>query len=151
MTEEQWDICHGKAEIDSEQDAPDIPGGGMEAVEGGAPAAGEAFAAGLASELLNPVGAAIADERMESRIGVAPIVTEWIGTGASRRADVLMGAARAFAFGPGEDAGLVGMPPERLGVGPATNRTIVRRARLQGPGFWRKNKGNIPKFLISWQ
>jgi hypothetical protein len=41
---------------------------------GGAPAAGEALLAGLAFELLDSVGVAIADEGMESGIGVAAIV-----------------------------------------------------------------------------
>lgn len=51
LAEEQLDIGHGAAKIASHEDAPDISGGGVETLEGGAPAAGEAFLAGLALEL----------------------------------------------------------------------------------------------------
>ena len=132
------DVCHRETQIDGQEDARHVPGGGVEAIEGGAPAAGEAGLASLALELLDAVAATITDEGMESGIGVTPIVAERIGTGTSRRADVLMFAPPAFAFGPGKDAGLVSVPPERLGMGMAADGAIQRRAGLQRARFFRE-------------
>jgi hypothetical protein len=89
MAEEQLDIGHGEPEVGGQENASDVPGGSVEAVEGRAPAAGEAFLAGLALELLNVVAETVADEGMEGGIGVAPIVTKWLGAGMASGADVL--------------------------------------------------------------
>ena len=62
MTEEQLDSGYGEVEIDGQEHPPDVPGGGVKAIEGGAPAAGEAFFASLAPLLWDAVAAAIADE-----------------------------------------------------------------------------------------
>jgi hypothetical protein len=82
--------------------------------------------------LLDAGAAAIADEGVKGGISVAPIVAQWVRAGVSGRADVLMFAALAFAGGPGFHTGFVGMPPKRLGMGPATNGAVERRARLEG-------------------
>ena len=124
VAEEPLDIGYGEAEVDSQEDAAEVSGGGVEAIEGGAPASGEAFFAGLTFELLNAISAAIADEGMEGGIGVTPIITERVGAGMAGGANVFMFTPWAFALWPREDAGLVGVAPERLGVGAPTNGAV---------------------------
>jgi len=54
-----------------------------------------------------------------------------------------MFAAPALACGPGFNTGFVGLPPQRLGMGPATNGAVERRARLEGVGVFGKTAWGI--------
>jgi hypothetical protein len=132
MAKETLDIGYGEAQIDGQEDAPDVPGGSVEAVESGAPAAGEAGPASLAFEVLDTISNTIPDEGMESGVGVAPIVAEEVGAGTASGADAHVFASSAFALGPGFHPGLVSVAPERLGMGVATNGAVEGGAGLQG-------------------
>jgi hypothetical protein len=151
MAEKELDIGHGETEIDSQEYSRDVPGGGVEAIEGGTPAAGEAGLASLAAELLNPVAAAIGDKGMERGIGIAPILTEQIRAGVASGADLFRGTLGMFALWPGEHPWLVGVAPKRFWMGSATNGAIVRRARLQGARFSGEREGVIAQFSIPRQ
>jgi hypothetical protein len=145
MAEELLDIGHGEAEINGQEHTSHIPSAGVEAIQGGAPATGEALFAGLAFELLDTVAHTLANQGVEGSISVAPIITERVRTNMASRADVLMFAAPAFTGGPGFNTGFVSMPPKRLGMGPATDGAIQRGAGFQGTRLFGQNDGFVAK------
>ena len=78
----------------------------MEAIEGGAPAAGKAFATSLAFELLDTVAAAIADEGVKGGIRVAPIVAQGLGQACPAVQTCLCLPRRLLHVGQGSTPGL---------------------------------------------
>ncbi len=102
-------------------------------------------------ELLDAVANAVANQRMEGEIGVAPIVAQRIRAGMPGGADLLVFATWALASGPGFHAGLVDVAPERFRMRTTANRAVSGRARLQPARRFGKIEGLIAEFAAARQ
>ncbi len=134
MPEEEWSIRDGQTEIDGKQALGDLGGRRAQTTQGRARATRKTLAARLASPLLKAfrTSLAIPDQGVEGRIGVAVIITVWVGARSPRGTNRLGPASRTFPFTPREHARLAPVAPQRRRMGPSAHGAIVRRARLEG-------------------
>jgi hypothetical protein len=137
MTEEELRIGDGQTEIDRQQDLGHLCHRRAQTIEGGAQATRKALAARLALPRVNAIhtSLAIPDQGVEGRIGVAAIITVWVGARMAHCANGLAPTAPTFAFTPREYTRLARVAPQRSGMRPSTHQAIVWRARLEGT--WR--------------